>query len=65
MIVLKEEYQNADLNQLMRDLGKHTTSKLPRYAVPIFLRVAPVVEVTGTFKHRLVVADLGIPAAYG
>ena len=27
---------------------------LPSYAVPIFLRMLPEVEITGTFKHRKV-----------
>jgi citronellyl-CoA synthetase len=52
MVVLKEEYQNADVDQLMKDLGKHTTSKLPRYACPIFIRLSNEVETTGTFKHK-------------
>ena len=31
-------------------LAQHVTSALPRYAVPIFLRVAPQLSYTGTFK---------------
>ena len=34
----------------LRALARHVTSKLPRYAVPIFLRVAPELSYTGTFK---------------
>jgi acyl-CoA synthetase (AMP-forming)/AMP-acid ligase II len=54
MVTIREEYANADVDQLMRDLGKHTVKKLPKYAVPIFIRVAKEVEVTGTFKHKKV-----------
>lgn len=31
-------------------LAQHVISKLPKYAVPIFLRVAPQLSYTGTFK---------------
>ena len=31
-------------------LAQHVISKLPRYAVPLFLRVAPQISYTGTFK---------------
>lgn len=31
-------------------LAQHVTSNLPKYAVPIFLRVAPQLSYTGTFK---------------
>jgi acyl-CoA synthetase (AMP-forming)/AMP-acid ligase II len=31
-------------------LAKHVMERLPRYAVPIFLRVAPQLSYTGTFK---------------
>ncbi|WPH03819.1 Hypothetical protein R9X50_00670200 [Acrodontium crateriforme] len=31
-------------------LAKHVTGSLPRYAVPIFLRMAPQLTYTGTFK---------------
>lgn len=31
-------------------LAQHVSSRLPRYAVPIFLRVAPQLAYTGTFK---------------
>ncbi|PKQ00438.1 MAG: long-chain-acyl-CoA synthetase, partial [Alphaproteobacteria bacterium HGW-Alphaproteobacteria-12] len=39
------------------DLGQFRTQmlkELPDYAVPVFLRVQPEMEVTGTFKHRKV-----------
>jgi len=35
-------------------LAKHCTDNLPAYAVPVFLRRLPVIEVTGTFKHQKV-----------
>lgn len=31
-------------------LTRHVKSKLPRYAVPLFLRMAPQLSYTGTFK---------------
>ncbi len=31
------------------------TANLPRYAVPLFLREVPSLQITGTFKHRKVV----------
>ena len=36
------------------DLARHTLKRLPRYAVPIFLRVMKHVEITGTHKHQKV-----------
>ncbi|QIX00062.1 hypothetical protein AMS68_005579 [Peltaster fructicola] len=38
--------ENLDLSALAR----HVTAKLPRYAVPIFLRISPQLSYTGTFK---------------
>lgn len=35
-------------------LASHVKGQLPAYAVPVFLRIAPKLEVTGTFKHRKV-----------
>eukprot|EP00937_MAST-01D_sp_MAST-1D-sp2_P000039 g39.t1 len=32
----------------------HCRKQLPSYAVPLFVRVLPEVEITGTFKHRKV-----------
>ena len=37
-----------DLTALRRELGE----KLPEYARPVFLRIVPTLEVTGTFKLR-------------
>ena len=48
MIVLRE---GVDVDRLdCAGLGKHVLDRLPRYAVPIFLRVAPQLSYTGTFK---------------
>ena len=33
-----------------RRLAEHVIASMPRYAVPIFLRVAPELSYTGTFK---------------
>ncbi|KAI9030218.1 hypothetical protein DFJ74DRAFT_629131 [Hyaloraphidium curvatum] len=54
MVTLRDEYKGADVEALMRELGRHTAKKLPRYAVPIFIRLADEMEITGTFKHRKV-----------
>jgi len=35
-------------------LGKHISAELPTYARPMFLRLLPRMEITGTFKHRKV-----------
>lgn len=35
-------------------LSAHVKRELPAYAVPVFLRLQPEVEVTGTFKYRKV-----------
>ncbi len=32
----------------------HLAKNLPAYAVPLFLRIQPEIEITGTFKHRKV-----------
>lgn len=34
----------------LKALADHVTSQLPKYAVPLFLRVAPQLSYTGTFK---------------
>lgn len=39
---------------LCRELAAHARKRLPKYAVPIFLRVMRHVEVTGTHKHQKV-----------
>lgn len=35
-------------------LATHLKRKLPAYAVPLFLRIVPSMESTGTFKHQKV-----------
>jgi len=35
-------------------LRKHLEAQLPDYAQPLFLRIQPEMEITGTFKHRKV-----------
>ncbi len=35
-------------------LYEHLEKQLPVYARPVFLRIQPEMEVTGTFKHRKV-----------
>ncbi|PKS08678.1 hypothetical protein jhhlp_004731 [Lomentospora prolificans] len=37
---------------LMRSIGEHVTRTLPSYARPIFLRLMPEMETTGTHKHQ-------------
>ena len=41
-------------NDLAKDLVEHTRKRLPRYAVPLFLRMMKQVDVTGTLKHQKV-----------
>jgi fatty-acyl-CoA synthase len=38
----------------MRALPAHLATRLPHYARPIFLRLSPAIDVTGTFKQRKV-----------
>lgn len=40
---------NGDLD--LEELRSHLVSRLPSYARPVFLRLQPEVEVTGTFKY--------------
>jgi fatty-acyl-CoA synthase len=35
-------------------LAERATRELPAYARPVFLRLLPLIEITGTFKHRKV-----------
>jgi fatty-acyl-CoA synthase len=39
--------------------GEHVARELPSYAQPVFVRILPAIETTGTFKHRKIdlVAD--------
>ena len=45
-ITLNEEYQTLDLEKFTEFVSK----ELPGYAIPLFLRIQPDIEVTGTFK---------------
>lgn len=38
----------------LADLHIHVVKDLPQYARPIFVRLQPEIEITGTFKHRKV-----------
>ena len=38
----------------LRALAEHVDKSLPAYARPIFIRIQPVAETTGTFKYRKV-----------
>ncbi|CAK8998974.1 Long-chain fatty acid transport protein 4 (FATP-4) (Fatty acid transport protein 4) (Arachidonate--CoA ligase) (Long-chain-fatty-acid--CoA ligase) (Solute carrier family 27 member 4) (Very long-chain acyl-CoA synthetase 4) (ACSVL4) [Durusdinium trenchii] len=45
----------GDINALDFDgLAKHAQANLPKYAVPIFLRIQPEIAVTATMKHQKV-----------
>ena len=44
---------NRDVNQqLLDDVAIHATKKLPRYAVPLFLRVTKELKATGNNKQQ-------------
>lgn len=51
-IVVAGEQQLSD--SLARDILSHARKGLPKYAVPLFLRLRKDVEVTGTLKHQKV-----------
>jgi acyl-CoA synthetase (AMP-forming)/AMP-acid ligase II len=50
IVVSGEQLNDA----LAKDLADHAKKRLPRYAVPLFLRLMKEVEVTGTLKHQKV-----------
>ncbi|KXS22500.1 acetyl-CoA synthetase-like protein [Gonapodya prolifera JEL478] len=57
VIVLKAELKNVDkskLDEIMQDLGRHCLKKMPRFAVPVFIRVLPEMILTASMKHRKV-----------
>lgn len=44
---------NTELNEFdVTGFTHHIKSKLPSYAVPIFIRIRPTQEITGTFKYK-------------
>ncbi|KAJ9661104.1 long-chain fatty acid transporter fat1 [Coniosporium apollinis] len=48
-----EEEKSLELSEkVLRSLAEHAMSTLPRYAVPIFLRVTRQMEMTGTNKQQ-------------
>lgn len=47
-IVLSEQPSE----RLMQDLAKHVHARLPRFAVPLFLRLAKEMQITGTNKQQ-------------
>ena len=50
-LVVSDERLN---DALAKDLVDHAKKRLPRYAIPLFLRLMKEVEVTGTLKHQKV-----------
>ena len=47
--------KDGDMSNLDLDkLSKYVRKQLPSYAVPLFLRITPVIEVTATLKHQKV-----------
>merc|ERR1712072_580474 len=38
----------------LADFHKHASDNLPSYSVPVFLRILPAMQITGTFKHQKV-----------
>ncbi|KXS20290.1 acetyl-CoA synthetase-like protein [Gonapodya prolifera JEL478] len=53
-LVIHEDYVNKPVDDIVKDLATHALKVLPRYAVPVFVRILPAMEITGTFKHRKV-----------
>lgn len=37
-----------------KDLYQYLRKKLPKYAIPVFIRFVPAMELTGTFKQQKV-----------
>jgi acyl-CoA synthetase (AMP-forming)/AMP-acid ligase II len=48
----KGKEQDMAKEEVMRDLARHITTQLPRFAVPLFLRVTRGMERTGTNKQQ-------------
>jgi len=47
-ICLDKDYSSFDFKNLYAEMIK----ELPLYAMPVFLRIRPEMETTGTFKHK-------------
>ncbi|KAI9013503.1 hypothetical protein DFJ74DRAFT_682325 [Hyaloraphidium curvatum] len=54
MALLVVDPGKKGLEATLEDLGRFVDERLPHYAVPKFLRVAPEIELTATFKNRKV-----------
>ena len=46
--------ENADEASVLSEMLRRAREQLPAYAVPLFIRILPRLDVTGTFKHRKV-----------
>jgi acyl-CoA synthetase (AMP-forming)/AMP-acid ligase II len=42
----------SESNADFKGLAKHALASMPRYAVPVFLRITPALEYTGTLKMQ-------------
>ena len=63
-ISLADEHSTGLTAQLRSELAALARKQLPKYAVPLFLRVGKEVEVTGTLKHQKVaLRDEGVDPA--
>ncbi|KAF2834287.1 AMP-binding enzyme [Patellaria atrata CBS 101060] len=51
-IVLRDYVEEAKIGKTLESLGAHVRGKLPRYAVPVFIRVVRHLKATGTNKHQ-------------
>lgn len=50
MVAIKVREGAANLD--LANLYKYLSAKLPKYAVPLFIRFVPNMNLTGTFKHQ-------------
>jgi fatty-acyl-CoA synthase len=44
-LVIDENFSISEFYQLLLD-------ELPKYSIPVFLRISPEIETTGTFKYK-------------
>ncbi|KAJ3338858.1 hypothetical protein HDU93_008993 [Gonapodya sp. JEL0774] len=57
VVVFLPPYQGISKEKeraLMEELGRFALKKMPRYAVPVFIRLTPGIELTASMKHRKV-----------